>query len=81
MAREITVLATPGSVFVFKRTISALDMHSGTLVVDDPLDEKGHHSFNSVRLPVSHNLHQGDRVMVTAEFDGTRYVATPITSN
>jgi hypothetical protein len=27
------------------------------------------------------NLHQGDRVMVTAEFDGTRYLATAITSN
>ena len=82
MTHEITVLATPGSVFVFNGSISALDMHSGTLVLDDPLDEKGYQiSFDSVRLPTSHNLHQGDHIRVTAEFDGTRYVASAITVN
>jgi hypothetical protein len=82
VARQIAVLATPGSVFMFNGSISALDMHSGILVLEDPRDEKGRQiSFDSVRLPASHNLRTGDHVTVTVEFDGTRYVANAITVN
>lgn len=82
VARQIAVLATPGSVFAFNGIVSTLDMHSGILVIDDPQEEKGRQiSFDSVRLPISRNLHPGDHVTVKAEFDGTRYIAMGITLN
>ncbi|MGA2167751.1 MAG: hypothetical protein ABSG62_06025 [Terracidiphilus sp.] len=82
VASQITVLATPGSVFVFNGNLSVLDMHSGILTLVDPRDETSYQiSFDSAHLPVSRNLHLGDNVMVTADFDGTRYVASAITVN
>jgi hypothetical protein len=82
VASQIAVLATPGSVFVFNGNLSVLDMHSGILTLVDPRDETSYQiSFDSAHLPTSRNLHLGDNVMVTADFDGTRYVASAITVN
>jgi hypothetical protein len=82
VAREVTVLATPGSAFEFSGNLSSLDMHSGMLVVVDPADDKSYEIFfDSANLPESRNLHEGDHVRVTASFDGTRYVASALTAN
>jgi hypothetical protein len=82
VATQIAILATPGSAFVFNGNLSSLDMHSGLLVLVDPRDEKTYEIFfDSSRFPTSQNLHPGDHVMVTASFDGTRYVASAITVN
>jgi hypothetical protein len=80
VARDISVLAIPGSAFVFIGNISSLDTHLGVLSLVDPHDEKEYQiSFDSGRLPVSQTLHPGDHIIVTANFDGTRYVASAIT--
>ncbi len=82
IASEITIVATPGSAFVFSGSLSSLDMHSGFLVLVDPRDEKSYRIFfDSARLPTSQNLHEGDSVRVTANFDGERYVASAIDTN
>jgi len=82
VANKISVLATPGSAFEFTGDISALDLHSGTLVLVDPLEKKDYQIFfDSARLQASKNLHQGDSITVAAEFDGTRYVAKAIHAN
>jgi hypothetical protein len=79
VTNKIAVLATPGSAFVFTGDISSLDLHSGILVLVDPLEDKTYQvSFNSDRLQASKNIHQGDHVTVAADFDGTRYVASAI---
>jgi hypothetical protein len=79
IAREITILATPGSATVFSGNLSHLDMHSGSLVLVDPIDEMSHEIFvDFARFPGSRNLHDGDSVRVTATFDGTRYSANVI---
>jgi len=79
VASQIAILATPGSVFVFTGDLSELDVHSGILALVDPRDEKSYQiTFDSARLPTSRNLHVGDHVMVTASFDGIRYVASAI---
>jgi len=81
VASQIAVLARPGSAFVFTGDITALDTHSGILVLVDPLDEKSYQiSFDSSRLAASQNLHPGDHVMVTANYDGARYIASAITA-
>jgi len=82
VAKQISVLATPGSQFVFNGDLSALDTHAGMLALVDPLDQKTYRVFfSSSRIPASSNLHTGDHVIVTAEFDGTHYVASAITVN
>jgi hypothetical protein len=82
VASEISILATPGAEFIFIGNIDALDTHTGTLVLIDPRDDKSYQiSFSSSRLPTSKNLHVGDHIIVTANFDGIRYVARAITPN
>jgi hypothetical protein len=67
---------------VFSGSITDLDTHNGTLSILDPRDDKSYQiHFSSSRLPVSRNLHTGDRITVTAVFDGIHYVAQAITPN
>jgi hypothetical protein len=80
VASQVSILAAPGSAFVFVGNIASLDLHSGLLVVVDPRDDKRYDVFfDSARFPVSRGLHEGSDVMVTADFDGARYVARAIT--
>jgi hypothetical protein len=82
VADQVSVLATPGSTFVFTGNISSLDMHAGRLSIFDPADEKTYQvSFDAANFPSTQNLHAGDPVMVTADFDGDHYVANAITPN
>jgi hypothetical protein len=77
---QIAILAAPGSAFVFSGNLSALDVHSGTLVLIDPRDNQSYQVFfDSARLPGSYDLHTGDHVVVTTTYDGVRYVANTIT--
>jgi hypothetical protein len=65
---------------VFVGNVASLDLHSGLLVVVDPRDDKRYDVFfDSARFPVSRDLREGTDVMVTADFDGARYVANAIT--
>jgi Domain of unknown function (DUF5666) len=80
VAREIVILAAPGTAFVFVGNVASLDLHSGLLALVDPRDEKHYEVyFDPTRIPVSRELHEGADVTVTADFDGTRYVASAIT--
>ncbi len=80
VANQVSILAVPGSAFVFVGNVASLDLHSGLLVVVDPRDDKRYDVFfDSARFPVSRELHEGSDVMVTADFDGARYVASAIT--
>jgi hypothetical protein len=82
VASQITVLASPGSVFVFSGELSALDIHAGMLVLIDPRDQASYQiSFDSAHVPASYNLHLEDHVTVTAKYDGTRYVASSIAAD
>ncbi len=82
VANHVTVLARPGSSFVFSGRLSSLDMHSGSLVLLDPRDGKTYQiSFAPERIAGSGNLHTGDQVRVTASFGDGRYTATEITAN
>ncbi len=79
IARQITILATPGSTFVFTGNISFLDLHAKRLVLVDPRDGNSYPIFfDPARFPVSQDLHQGTHVKVTVNFDGERYVASAI---
>lgn len=82
IAKQIAILAAPGSAFVFSGNVIFLDLHSDLLVLVDPRDDKSYKIFFDPHLfPVSRDLHEGVHVMVTTNFDGVRYVASAITTN
>lgn len=79
IAKKIEILAAPGSSFVFTGNITFLDMHAHEMAVTDAKDGNSYKiSFDPSQFPVSLQLHEGDRVKVTAMFDGHRYVANAI---
>jgi hypothetical protein len=80
VASKVEILAVPGSAFVFSGSISALDLHSGLLMLVDPRDGRSNQvSFNPDSLPVSRKLHLGENARVVANYDGIHYVAREIT--
>ena len=82
VASKIAVLATPGSAFVFTGKVVFLDLHTGLLALVDPRDDKRYEiSFDPARFPISHDVHEGSAVTVTANFDGARYAASAVTVN
>jgi hypothetical protein len=79
VASHISVLAIPGTAFVFSGNVATFDVHSGLLVVMDPRDGRSYQLFfDAGRFPAMRELHQGDHVHVSADFDGSRYVAREI---
>lgn len=79
---QIAILATPGTAFVFVGSVVFLDLHSGLLALVDPRDGRRYDVFfDSDRLPMSHEMHEGMDVTLTADFDGSRYVARAIAIN
>ncbi|MGA8728459.1 MAG: hypothetical protein WB608_06890 [Terracidiphilus sp.] len=80
VADQIAVLAVPGYAFVFAGNISSLDLGSGYLVIVDAQDNQSYEiHFDPPVIAASRNLHPGERISVTAGFDGTQYVANRIT--
>ena len=79
IANRVTVLAKPGSNFVFSGKLSSLDMHAGILVLVDPRDQKTYEiSFGPGRFPIAETLHVGDQLRVSAAFEGPHYSAVDI---
>ncbi len=78
-AREVNVLAAPGSVFSFVGRITYLDMASHSLVVDSATDQKKYAiKFNPAQVNAWDRLHEGTTVSVKARFDGTAYIAEDV---
>lgn len=81
VARKISLLAAPGAAFIFSGNITFLNLPAGRLSMVDPRDGKSYDLvFDAARFPLSRELHLGSHVLVTATFDGTRYVASTITA-
>lgn len=79
IAQEVSVLAAPGSTFVFSGNVTTLDMHTGSLVLLDPDTNQSYRiSFDPARPPAQ-QLRTGQHVRVAAKYDGSRYAATEIT--
>jgi hypothetical protein len=81
VARKITILAVPGSEFILAGEISFLDLNAGQLDLVDPRDEKRYQiSFATSRIPGTRNLHLGDHIRVSANYESVGYVANNITT-
>ena len=81
VARQIAILATPGSSFVFSGIVSYFDMHAGKLALVDPRDQQHYEVSFPPGLPGSQDLHEGADVTVTANFEGSHYSANKLVIN
>jgi hypothetical protein len=80
LAREIAIIAAPGSVFTFVGKITYLDMHRGILALQNLIDDKNYEiHFNSTRTDAKDSLAVGTEVRIVATFDGPKYTAQTIT--
>ena len=74
--REVTVLARPGSTFVFAGRITYLDLSRKIIAIDNRTDSiKYDVSIEAIAPSVLRQLHEGEDVTVSAVFDGDRYAA------
>ncbi|MGA9208116.1 MAG: hypothetical protein WB347_09975, partial [Terriglobales bacterium] len=82
MVRQISILASPGTAFVFAGRLEYLDLRRGLLVVVDPRDNKSYEvNFDSTVRGLTRDIREGADVTVHADFDGSRYTAQSITLN
>jgi len=81
LATKITVLATPGSTFIFTGNLVSIDNRTGTMMVLDPRNDETYQvGYNPGSLPALQNIHPGEHVRIAAAYDGRRYVAESVTS-
>lgn len=82
VATKVSILARPGSSFVFAGDLISLDLPAGRMVVADGTDGTSYSiSFPPKNLLGSEDVQQGARVSVTANFNGSGYVASSIKRN
>src|SRR5262249_31513483 len=79
LAREIAIVASPGSSFVFSGPITFLDTHKGVLALRNTADNKTYDLHFALNSPGIRNLAVGAEVNIVATFDSTQYTARQIT--
>jgi hypothetical protein len=80
VASHIAILASPGDELSFSGSVTFLDLHSNQFVVADAQNNQSYKIvFDPASLPGTRDLHEGKNVKVTAEFDGSHYIARAIT--
>lgn len=80
LAREIAILATPGSVFTFTGTVTFLDTHRNMLSVHNAADDTTYDIyFVPSRTDAAGRLAVGAEVRVVSVFEATHYRAQQIT--
>jgi len=80
LAREITIIAAPGSAFTYVGKITYLDMHRGMLAIENSLDQKNYDIyFDPAQTQARNDLAIGSEVRIVAVFEGSHYMAQSIT--
>lgn len=79
-ATEITLLATPGSQFIFSGNLISLDVRAGNMVLLDPRNNQTYQiTFAPGSISSLEDVHRGQRLRVTAQYNGTQYLAQDVT--
>jgi len=78
LAREIDILAVPGSVFTFAGKLTYLDLRRGILAIKNSSDDKNYEiRFSPARVD-RNSLSVGMEVKVVATFEGSQYSAQSV---
>src|SRR5579864_4043180 len=79
LAREISIIAVPGSTFTFAGKVTFLDMHRGLIAVQNSTDDKNYEIHFAPSAVANRNeLGVGRDVLVRATFEGARYMAQSV---
>jgi hypothetical protein len=79
LAREISIVAVPGSTFTFAGKVTFLDLHRGLIAVQNSTDDKNYEIHFAPSAVTNRNeLGVGRDVLVRATFEGTRYMAQSV---
>jgi hypothetical protein len=79
LAREISIIAVPGSTFTFAGKVTFLDLHRGLLAVQNSTDDKNYEiHFAPSAVTNRNDLGVGRDVLVRATFEGARYMAQSV---
>jgi len=82
VAKEISILAIPGTTFTFVGEVTGLDLSTGLLVLTSATDGKSYEIYlGPSAVTAKDKLRQAVNVTVLTRFDGTRYVAQNVTVN
>lgn len=79
VAREISILALPGSRYTFSGRVMHIDLRTGLLVLNSSIDHKTYEVYLDPSVAPDDNLHPGSSVTVVTNFEGSRYVARSLT--
>ena len=80
VAREVSVLAAPGTHYTFSGEIVHIDLRTGLLVINSPIDRKTYEIYLDPSVPPD-NLHAGVDVTAVTDFENARYVVHSLTVN
>jgi hypothetical protein len=75
VAREISILALPGTQYTFVGQVAHIDLRTGLLVLNSSIDHKTYEIYLNPQGTPDDNLQAGANVTVTANFENSRYVA------
>jgi hypothetical protein len=79
LAREISIVAAPGSQFTFIGKITFLDVHRGVLAIQNTVDDRNYEiHFDAAKSGIRDQLAVGSEVRIVAVFEGTKYTAESI---
>lgn len=78
-AKQISVLAVPGSNYIFAGRITNLDLHAGIIDVDNQSDGKNYELHFPPTMENRAELRVGAQVAANANFDGRTYRTQQIT--
>lgn len=82
VAKEISILAIPGTAFTFVGEVTGLDLSTGLLVMTSATDGKSYEIYlGPSAVTAMDKLRQAANVTVLTRFDGNRYVAQNVTVN
>ncbi len=79
IADDLTILAVPGTSYVFVGRITNVDLRRGLLDIDNENDQKNYElSYDAARNPDHDRLRVGAKVAAHANFNGTTYTVDSI---
>jgi hypothetical protein len=81
VAREISILALPGTRYTFAGQVVHVDLRTGLLVINSSTDRKTYEVYLDPSITPNENLHAGAVVTVVTNFEGSRYLARSVTIN
>lgn len=81
VAQQVSILAKPGSQFVFAGKVTHLDVSHGVLSLNNRTDHRTYDISFNPSLPVAENLQVGSDLTINATFNGSGYSAQNITLN